>query len=55
VKRRIFNVLAGVSLLLGVGTAGLWVRGYWRWDEESVHIEPHAISFDSANGKVALV
>ena len=27
-KRRLFNVLAGLSLLLCVATAGLWVRSY---------------------------
>jgi hypothetical protein len=31
-KRRIFNVLAGLSALLCVATAGMWVRSYWRQD-----------------------
>lgn len=29
VKRRLFNLLAGVSLLLCMAMVGLWVRSYW--------------------------
>ncbi len=31
-RRRIFNILAAVSLLLCLAVAGLWVRSYWRLD-----------------------
>jgi hypothetical protein len=30
VKRRIFNILTGLSLLLCVATAGLWMDSYWK-------------------------
>src|SRR5208282_6528048 len=29
-RRWLFNVLAGVSLLLCVATVAMWVRSYWR-------------------------
>jgi hypothetical protein len=32
VKRRLFNVLAAVSLVLCLATAALWVRSCWRLD-----------------------
>lgn len=31
-KRWAFNILAGLSLLLGLATAGLWMRSYWYQD-----------------------
>ncbi len=31
-RRRIFNILAVVSLVLCLTTAGLWARSYWRLD-----------------------
>ena len=31
-KRRLFNILAALSLVLCVATAGLWVRSYWYAD-----------------------
>src|SRR5438552_388460 len=32
VKRRIFNLLAVVSLVLCAATVVFWVRSYYRWD-----------------------
>jgi hypothetical protein len=32
VKRRVFNVLAAVSLVLCLATAALWARSTWRYD-----------------------
>jgi hypothetical protein len=32
VRRRLFNLAAGVSLVLCVATVVLWVRSYWRED-----------------------
>jgi hypothetical protein len=32
VKRRPFNLLAGVSLVLWLAIAALWLRSYWCWD-----------------------
>ena len=31
-KRRLFNLLAAVSLVLAIGFAALWIRGAW-WDD----------------------
>jgi hypothetical protein len=31
-KRRLFNLMAGLSLLMCVATAVLWVRSHWVWD-----------------------
>jgi hypothetical protein len=33
VKRRVFNVLAAVSLVLCVPIVVLWARSYWRYDQ----------------------
>jgi hypothetical protein len=33
VKRRLFNLLAGVSLVLCVAMVVMWVRSYWRSDQ----------------------
>src|SRR3954452_12421907 len=33
VKRRLFNVLAVVSLVLCVATAAVWTRSHWRGDQ----------------------
>ena len=35
VKRRVFTILAAVSLVLCLATAGLWVRSYWRPGQSS--------------------
>jgi hypothetical protein len=35
-KRRLFNILSAVSLLLCVGSCLLWVRSYWQLDEAIV-------------------
>jgi hypothetical protein len=44
VKRRLFNLLAVVSLVLCVATATLWVRSYWRLDFVTTG------QWDSSNG-----
>ena len=31
-RRRLFNLVAAVSLVLCVATVALWVRSYWRSD-----------------------
>jgi hypothetical protein len=36
-RRWLFNVLAGLSLLLCVAAAAFWVRSHWRWDEVSLY------------------
>jgi hypothetical protein len=46
VKRRLFNVLAGVSLVLCVTTATMGVRSYWRMDEFQGNYRPKLASFD---------
>ena len=39
-RRWLFNLAVATSLLLGLATAALWVRSYWRYDE--VTWERHA-------------
>jgi hypothetical protein len=36
--RLVFNALAGLSLLLGIATAALWVRAYYSWDDLFVFV-----------------
>jgi hypothetical protein len=31
-RRRLFNLLAALSLLAGIAVAGVWVRSYWKHD-----------------------
>jgi hypothetical protein len=50
VKRRVFNVLAGVSLLLCVLAIGLWIRSVRRWDAFVFSVgSTHSISVRSAS------
>ena len=51
-KRRVFNVLAGVSLVLCVATTGMWVRTYWR--EDQFQTASHRYDFDTTPGRVWL-
>ncbi len=44
VKRRFFNVLAGVSLLLCVTMVTLWARSYRVADSFAVKVPPHSIA-----------
>ena len=37
-KRRLFNLLSAVSLVLGVATCMLWVRSYWAGDAWSINL-----------------
>jgi hypothetical protein len=54
VKRRLFNLLAGLSLLLCVGTAVLWVRSYWRADAIEKQTATATISALSDRGLLSL-
>lgn len=40
-KRRLFTIFAGVSLLMCVTTSALWVRSYWRVDQfQRLYVAP---------------
>jgi hypothetical protein len=41
-KRWLFNLFAGLSLVVCGATAGLWVRSYWRYDSVLRTREDHA-------------
>ena len=41
-KRRVFNFAAGVSLVLGVATVGLWIRGRTTWTVIAWQGEPQS-------------
>jgi len=55
VKRRLFNLLAAVSLALCLATVVLWIRGYRIWDDwDWVASDGHLnIQFASSRGKIA--
>jgi hypothetical protein len=45
VKRRLFNVMAGVSMMLCLATVALWVRSYWRSDAMTFLATPSSSFF----------
>jgi hypothetical protein len=51
-RRRLFNVLAGVSLVLFMVTAGIWARTYWRQDQ--FQTVSRRYDFDTTPGRVWL-
>jgi hypothetical protein len=52
-KRRLFNILCILSLLLCVATAALWVRSYYRYDQ-LLRLSPYSrIDFASLRGTAA--
>ena len=48
-KRRLFNILAALSLVLCLATAGLWVRSYWN---ENWYFGPQRSSHSGWDGGV---
>jgi hypothetical protein len=58
VKRTLFNLAAGLSLLLCVTTVVLWVRSYWVWDSFNWDGKTQSVdrlSLSVGSGKVYLV
>ena len=57
-KRRLFNILSAMSLLLCVATMVLWVRSYWNptdvWFVWCTETDSNRVSMDSRHGQVAL-
>src|SRR5437016_1336568 len=53
VKRRVFNLLAAVSLLLCVATAALWVRSYIRYDRVDAG-QYYQLQIRSADGELSI-
>jgi hypothetical protein len=60
VRRRLLNVLAGVSLFLGATTAAVWIRSLWRWDvvgygicDAATHV-CHTASVSWNDGRISL-
>src|SRR5882724_5460843 len=58
-KRRLFNMMAGLSLLLCIATAGLWIRSYiaggvdWVWPA-GPKWPPHRFHVGTARGDIAV-
>jgi hypothetical protein len=56
VRRRLFNVLAGVSLLLGLATLTVWTRSHWIGDQCDALLNggplPFALRIYSTRGTV---
>jgi len=53
-RRWLFNVLAGLSMLLGVATAAIWVRSYYRWDFVQWFRGDHELELQSTMGILTL-
>jgi hypothetical protein len=52
-KRRLFNILSGVSLLLCIATTVLWPRSFWRYDSISWNTASSTADLISVRGHVA--
>lgn len=54
-KRRVFNVLAAVSLVLAIATAALWVRSVW-WKSDFLRFTPDTFDWEvrSMYGAIAI-
>jgi hypothetical protein len=55
VKRRLFNVLAGVSVVLCVATVALWARSSGNSDHLDCRGTDHTVSFWHGNGSLAVL
>ena len=53
--RRLTGLLLGVSLVLAVAAAGLWVRSYFAHDVVMVYRGPSATALHASRGQVLLV
>jgi len=54
-KRRLFNLVALVSLLLGLAMAGLWVRSvWWAGDVFTLDLMGNAVAVGSYNGNLGV-
>jgi hypothetical protein len=38
VKRRLFNLLSAMSLVLCIATVGLWARSHWKFDDFGLNV-----------------
>jgi hypothetical protein len=48
--RRVFTAASGLSLLMGIAAAMLWIRSYWYWDDLSFGRSPRCwISYHATN------
>jgi hypothetical protein len=54
-RRWLWNLAAGASLLLFVAAAAMWVGSYWFYDEAGFSIGRHLIGFHSAHGDTSWV
>ena len=54
-RRWMWNLAAGVSLLLSVAAAAMWAGSYWFYDEAGFRIGRHLIGFSSAHGDTSWV
>ncbi len=54
-RRRAFNIAAGISLLLCVGLTALWVRSYWVRDSVYLESLDHGYLLSSSQGRVRVI
>jgi hypothetical protein len=55
VKRRLFNLLAGISLILFVAMAALWIRSYSKADDFIYFGRSGGGGLHDAKGRIALI
>src|SRR3989442_11894291 len=54
-RRRLFNLLTAVSLLLCISVVTLWVRSYWRYDKIGVRLPELLCGAESYRGRLLWV
>jgi hypothetical protein len=54
-QRKLFNVLAVVSLLLCVATVAFWIRGQWQCDQVNWFSDNYCANFSSANSVIVMM
>ena len=54
-KRRLLNLLTGLSLLLSIAAAVLWVRSYWRHDEWYARHHRLVLQLNTGDGALMVV
>jgi hypothetical protein len=54
-RRKLFNLAAGLSLAVVAATVVLWVRGNWQCDQVNWFSQDHGVCFSSANSVMAVM
>jgi len=54
-RRKLFNLLTGMSLVIFTAAVMLWIRGHWQCDQVNWNNENNGVCFASANSVMAVM